>query len=80
MKSNFKVKLSTLEVTSTKNSYILRLSLDPKRVRLFETESGAWADTMPLHINDLSGLDHMGKRIIASLRNQISELQVYNLF
>jgi len=78
VKSNFKVKLSTLEVTSTKNSYILRLSLDPKRVRLFETESGAWADTMPLHINDLSGLDHMGKRRIASLRNKISELQVYN--
>lgn len=72
VKSNFKVKLSTLEVTSTTNSYILRLSPDPKRERLFEVKSKAWVDTMPLHINDLSGLKHSGKQRIASLRNKQS--------
>lgn len=33
---------------------------------------------MPLHINDLSGLKHSGKQIIASLRNKVIELQVQN--
>lgn len=60
------------------NSYILRVSPDPKRERLFEVKSQAWVDTMPLHINDLSGLKHSGKQIIASLRNKVIELQVQN--
>ena len=33
---------------------------------------------MPLHINDLSGLKHSGKQIIASLRKKVIELQVQN--
>lgn len=74
--SNFRIDWHTLNIIKKDTFVRLGIKLGAKRIPVYHGD--VWKDTDPIDIKDLSGLDHIGKLIIKSLRNNLIQLQTEN--
>jgi hypothetical protein len=68
VESNFRIDWHTLNIIKKDTLVRLGIKLGVKRIPVYHRD--VWIDTDPIDIKDLSGLDHIGKLIIKSLRLQ----------
>lgn len=76
VESNFRIDWHTLNIRKMDTFVRLGIKQGSKRIPVYHGD--IWEDTDPIDIKDLSGLDHIGKLIRKSLRNNIIQLQTEN--
>nr|GME06072.1 DNA polymerase-like [Ipomoea batatas] len=76
IESKFRIDWHTLNIFKKDSQVRLGIKLGNKRIPVHDKD--VWVDTEPIHINDLSFLDHIGKEIIKSLRYELIQLQIEN--
>lgn len=76
LEANFRIDWHTLNIFKKDTLVRLGIKLGTKRIPLYHRD--VWVDTDPIDIKDLSCLDHIGKQIIKSLRNNLIQLQTEN--
>lgn len=76
VESDFRIDWHTLNIIKKDTFVKLGIKLGNKRIPVYHGD--LLVDTDPIDIKDLSGLDHIGKLIIKSLRNNIIQLQTEN--
>lgn len=76
VEANFRIDWHTLNIIKKETLVRLRIQLGTKRIPVYHRD--VWVDTDPIDIKDLSCLDHIGKQIIKSLRNDVIQLQIEN--
>lgn len=76
VKANFRIDWRTLNIFKKDSLVRIGVKMGEKRIPVYHRD--AWVDTDPLDIKDLSCLDHIGKQIIKSLRNDVIQLQTEN--
>ena len=76
VEANFRIDWHTLNIIKKDTLVRLGITLGTKRRPVYHRE--VWVDTDPIDIKDLSRLDHIGKQIIKSLRNDLIQLQTEN--
>lgn len=76
VESDFRIDWTTLNIIKKDTFVKLGIKLGNKRIPVYHGD--LWVDTDPIDLKDLSGLDHSGKLIIKSLRNNIIQLQNEN--
>jgi len=74
--SNFRIDWPALNVLKKKILVTLGIKLGNKRIPIYDKD--VWVDTDPIHIYDLSCLNHIGKEIIKYLRSTLIQLQIEN--
>lgn len=74
--ANFRIDWHTLNIFKKETSVKLGIKQGTKRIPVYNRD--VWVDTDPIDIKDLSCLDHIGKQIIKSLRNNVIQLQTEN--
>lgn len=74
--ANFRIDWHTLNIIKKDTLVSLGIKLGTKRIPVYHRD--VWVDTEPIDIKDLSCLDHIGKQIIKSLRNDVIQLQKEN--
>lgn len=81
VEANFRIDWHTLHIfkkKTLKTLYKLGIKEGSKRVPVYKGDT--WVDTDPHDVNDLSCLDHIGMKIIKSLRSEIIHQQIENQF
>lgn len=76
VKANFRIGWHTLNIIKKETLVRLGIKLETKRIAVYHRD--VWVDTDPIDVKDLSCLDHIGKQIIKSLRNDLILLQNEN--
>lgn len=76
VKANFRIDWHTLNIIKKETLVRLGIKLETKRIAVYHRD--VWVDTDPIDVKDLSCLDHIGKQIIKSLRNDLILLQNEN--
>lgn len=76
VEANFRIDWHTLNIIKKDTLVRLGIKLGTKRIPVYHRD--VWVDTDPIDIKDLSSLDHIGKQIIKSLRNDVIQLQTEN--
>jgi len=76
VEANFRIDWHTLNISKKDTLVRLGIKLGSKRIPVSHRD--VWVDTDPIDIQDLSCLDHIGKQIIKSLRNDVIQLQTEN--
>lgn len=74
--SNFRIDWHSLNIIRKDTFINLGIKQGTKRIPVYLGD--VWVDTDPMEIKDLSGLNHIGKRIIKSLGNALIQLQAEN--
>lgn len=77
VESHFRVDWHKFNIIRKETLYTLGLPLGKKRKLVFQGQT--WVDTEPIHIIDLSRLDHIGKQVIKSLRIELKQLKIENV-
>ncbi|XP_050233250.1 DNA polymerase-like [Mercurialis annua] len=73
VEANFRIDWHTLNIIKKDTLVKLGIKLGAKRIPVYHRD--VWVDTDPIDVKDLSCLDHIGKQIIKSLRNDVIQLQ-----
>lgn len=76
VEQNFRIDWHTLNIIKKKTLVRLGIKQGTKRIPVYHRD--VWVDTDPIDIIDLSCLDHIGKQIRKSLRNEVRLLQSEN--
>ncbi|XP_044481936.1 DNA polymerase-like [Mangifera indica] len=76
VEANFRIDWHTLNIIKKDTFVRLGIKHGAKRIPVYHRD--VWVDTDPIDIIDLSSLDHIGKQIIKSLRNDVQQLQTEN--
>lgn len=76
VEQNFRIDWHNLNIIKKKTLVRLGIKLGTKRIPVYHRDD--WVDTDPINIIDLSCLDHIGKQIIKSLRNEVRQLLTEN--
>lgn len=76
VEANFRIDWHTLNIIKKDTFVRLGIKQGAKRIPVYHRD--VWVDTDPIDIKDLSCLDHIGKKIIKSLRNDVIQLQTEN--
>ena len=76
VEANFRIDWRNLSVKKINTFVQLGIKMGTKRKPVYHRD--VWVDTDPIDVKDLSCLDHIGKQIIKSLRNDIIKLQNEN--
>ena len=71
--ANFRIDWHTLNIIKKDTLVRLGIMLGTKRIPVYHRD--VWVDSDPIDIKDLSCLNHIGKQIIKSLRNDVIQLQ-----
>lgn len=71
--ANFRIDWHTLNINKKDTLVKLGIKLGTKRIPVYHSD--VWVDTDPIYINDLSSIDHIGKKIIQFLKNDLIQLQ-----
>ena len=77
VEANFRIDWHTLNIIKKDTLVRIGIKLGSKRIPVYHRD--AWVDTEPIDIKDLSSLDHIGKKVIQLLRNDVIHLQNENL-
>ncbi|XP_071691998.1 DNA polymerase-like [Rutidosis leptorrhynchoides] len=72
VEAHFRIEWSTLEVYKKDQKFLVGINKGAKRKPVHIHEK--WSDTEPIEVNDLSRLDHISKRLVMFLSENITHL------
>jgi hypothetical protein len=76
VEANFRIDWHTLNIIKKQTLVKLGIKEGTKRKPVYHGD--LWVDTDPIEVTDLSCLNHIGKRVIKSLRQEVIKLETEN--
>lgn len=78
VEANFRIEWSSLNIFKKDKNVKVGLTQKPKRLKVYD-EEGYWVDTKPVEVKDLSRLDNISKKLVMSLKADVTHLKNENL-